>query len=118
MDKATAGVARKKEGATDGKPAGLHNSKNKMKQYAQRDLKKFLHYYTFPRWSAEKKYLILLCSIIAMAGGLCGAFLTHMQIPSATFFWHMGIATTSVCLYCFFKETYQTYMDTRNLSKR
>ena len=82
-----------------------------MKQYAQRNLKKYLHYYIFPRWSAENKYLILLFSIIAMAGGAGGAFLTHMEIPSAIFVWHIGIVATLVCLPYFIKGTYQRYMD-------
>ncbi len=82
-----------------------------MKQYAQRNLKKYLHYYTFPRWSAENKYLILLCSIIAMAGGITGAGMSHMEIPSAIFVWHIGIASLLVCLTYFIKGTYQTYMD-------
>ena len=82
-----------------------------MKQYAQRNLKKYLHYYTFPRWSAENKYLILVCSAIAMAGGIGGAGLTYMKNPSAIFVCHMGIAATSVCLFYFVKGTYQTYMD-------
>jgi hypothetical protein len=82
-----------------------------MKQYAQRNLRKYLHYYIFPRWSADNKYLVLLCSIVAMTGGVGGAFLTHIKISSAIFVWHMGIAATSVCLFYFIKGTYQRYMD-------
>ena len=82
-----------------------------MKQYAQRDFKKYLHYYTFPRWSAENKYLILMFSTIAMMCGVGGAGMSHMEIPSAIFVWHTGLAATLICLPYYIKGTYQKFMD-------
>jgi uncharacterized membrane protein YfcA len=82
-----------------------------MKQYAQRDIKNYLHYYTFPRWSAENKYLILILSLIAMLGGVFGAGLSYSNIPSAIFVWHFGIAVMAVLLVYCVKGKYQEYMD-------
>ena len=82
-----------------------------MQQYAQRNFKKYLHYYIFPRWAAEKKYLVLVWSIISVAGGVCGAGLSIAKSPLAIYVWHVGILSTFICITYFLKGIYQVYLD-------
>ena len=81
-----------------------------MKEYARRDFKKYLHYYTFPKWAASSKFTILFLSAISCIAGLAGAGLSHMSIPNAPFVWHTAIFTTIPCLIYYTKGLYEVYM--------
>ena len=81
-----------------------------MKEYARRDIKKYLHYYTFPKWAAGSKFTILFFAAISCIAGLAGAGLSHMNIPHASFVWHTAIFTTIPCLIFYTKGLYEVYM--------
>ena len=69
------------------------------------------HSYIYPRWSAHNPSAILCMAGFAMACGLIGAGLSHMQVPGAIVVWHSSIAATTGCLYSFVKGSYQTFLD-------
>jgi hypothetical protein len=81
-----------------------------MKEYVQRDFKKYLHYYTFPKWSAANKFTILFLSAVSCVTGLTGAGLSHMNIPHASFVWHIAIFTLLPCLPYYIRGLYDVYM--------
>lgn len=74
-------------------------------------LKQWLHYYTFPRWSAEFKYLVLLCSCISCFCGAGGAFLVHQKNFLGVYMWHAGLVALLFCSFLFIKGTYRKYLD-------
>ena len=81
-----------------------------MKEYARRDFKKYLHYYTFPKWSARYKFTILVLAVIGCLTGLVGAGLSHMNLPYASYVWHVSIFTIIPCLIYCIKGLYEVYM--------
>ena len=81
-----------------------------MKQYARRDFKKYLHYYTFPKWTASNKFIILFFAVISFITGLAGAGLSHLDMPQAILIWHTAIVTTSICMIYCVKGLYEVYM--------
>jgi hypothetical protein len=81
-----------------------------MKEYVRRDFKKYLHYYTFPKWAASSKFIILFFAAISCIAGLVGAGLSHMNVPHAPFVWHAAIFTTIPCLTYCIKGLYEVYM--------
>ena len=81
-----------------------------MKQYAQRDFNKYLHYYIFPKWSAGRRFTILFFASISCIAGLAGAGLSHMNIQQATLVWHIAMVTTITCLIYYVKGLYEVYM--------
>ena len=81
-----------------------------MKEYARRDFKKYLHHYTFPKWSAGRKFTILFLATISCITGLAGAGLSHMNISYAPPVWHTAIFTFIPCLIYCIKGLYEVYM--------
>ena len=72
--------------------------------------KQIAHYYTFPKWSFEHKYLILILSFLSLAGGAGGAYLCHIKNPLAVYTWHFGVIAILICSVYFVKGTYQKYL--------
>lgn len=72
---------------------------------------KLLHYYTFPRWSAEYKYRVLFCSIISFIGGVSGPALLHYKNSLGVYVWHTGLVALLICSFFYIKGTYQKYID-------
>ena len=81
-----------------------------MNEYVRRDLKNYLHYYTFPKWAAGNKFTILFLAAISCIAGLAGAGLSHMGVPHAPFVWHTAMFTTIPCLIYYIKGLYEVYM--------
>ena len=76
-----------------------------------RNIKNLLHYYIFPRWSADYKCIILLCSIISCLGGSGGALLQHYKNPLGVYAWHIGLIAVLACMIFYIKGTYRKYLD-------
>lgn len=74
-------------------------------------LKRWIHYYTFPRWSADFKYLVLLLSCISCLCGAGGAYLVHQKFSWGVYLWHAGAVALLCCSVLFIKGTYRKYLD-------
>jgi hypothetical protein len=81
------------------------------KGFTVNNMTRQLHYYTFPQWSADYKYSVLLCSIIGFIGGVGGPALVHYKHPLGIYAWHTGLVALLICSFFYIKGTYQKYLD-------